>query len=96
MRRHPLDPFALVAGVVAIVAGTVATLHQSGAIALGLPAVVLLALLVLGLAGAALVLLSSRRPAGLSPPSDDATSTRQQRGEHADLIADAGADEAAG
>lgn len=66
MRRHPLDPIALVAGAVSIVAGVVAALHQGGAISLGLPAVVLMSLVVLGLAGAGLVLLSSRRPADLA------------------------------
>ena len=68
MRRHPLDPIALVAGVVSIVAGLVAALHQGGAISLGLPAVVLLSLVVLGLAGAGLVLLSSRPSADLATP----------------------------
>lgn len=74
MKRHPLDPLALVAGAVSIVAGVVAALHQGGAISLGLPAVVLLALLVLGLAGAALVLLTNRRPTDLTatvPPGGD-------------------------
>jgi hypothetical protein len=61
MKRHPLDPLALVAGVVTVVAGVIAVLHQSDVIPLGLSAVVLLGLVVLGLAGAALVVLSTRR-----------------------------------
>jgi len=70
MRRHPLDPLALVAGAVFVVAGIVAALHQGGAISLGLPAVVLLSLVTLGLAGAGLVLLSNHPPADLASPAD--------------------------
>lgn len=60
MNRHPLDPIALVAGVTSIVAGVVALLHQAGVVPLGPAAVITLALVVLGLAGAALVVLLQR------------------------------------
>ncbi len=60
MKRHPLDPIALVSGLVATVAGIIALLHQGGAIALGLPAVLMMALIALGVGGAALVALSAR------------------------------------
>lgn len=63
MRPHPLDPVALVAGVTAVVAGVIATLHQWGTISLGLPLVVALGVLTLGGASAALVILESRRRA---------------------------------
>ncbi len=61
MKRHPLDPFALVAGLIALIAGFTALLHQSGTIALDLTTVVLMALITLGVGGAALVVLDTRR-----------------------------------
>jgi hypothetical protein len=59
--RHPLDPVALVAGLTALIAGFTALLHQSGTISLDLATVVLMGLVVLGLGGAALVVLDLRR-----------------------------------
>ena len=61
MNRHPLDPIALVAGLVALIAGFTGLLHQSGAISLDLATVVLMALIVRGLGGAALVVRDLRR-----------------------------------
>ncbi len=61
MKRHPLDPFALVAGLIALIAGFTALLHQSGTIGLDLTTVVLMALITLGVGGAALVVLDTRR-----------------------------------
>jgi hypothetical protein len=61
MTRHPLDPVALVGGLVTLVAGVIALLHQAGAISLDLTKVVLMGLVVLGVAGGALVVLDGRR-----------------------------------
>lgn len=60
MDRHPLDPIALVAGLVTIVGGVIALLHQVGAFHLGPGSVFLIACIVLGTAGTALVLLMGR------------------------------------
>ncbi|MGB6059179.1 MAG: hypothetical protein WBF71_13060 [Microthrixaceae bacterium] len=61
MNPHPLDPIALVAGLVALSAGVIAVMHQSGAISLNLPLVIVLGLIALGIGGAALVVLESHR-----------------------------------
>ncbi|MGB3412005.1 MAG: hypothetical protein WBA45_12505 [Microthrixaceae bacterium] len=61
MNPHRLDPIALVAGMVTIAAGLIAAMHQGGAISLNLALVVVLGLIALGVAGAALVVLESRR-----------------------------------
>lgn len=61
MNPHPLDPVALVSGVIAIAAGIIGILHQSGAISLGLPLVIILSLIAVGVGGASLVLLEARR-----------------------------------
>ncbi len=68
MTSHPIDPVALVAGLVAVVAGLVAVLHQGGAISLNLPLVILLALLAVGIGGASLVLLESRKRGSVRGP----------------------------
>lgn len=71
MERHPLDPIALVAGLVTLTAGAIALAHQTGVIGLGPGPVALVALIALGLAGATLVMLSGRRadlaPVGTQP-----------------------------
>lgn len=64
MNPHPLDPIALVGGLVAMTAGLIAVMHQSGAISLNLPLVVVIGLMALGIGGAALVVLESRRRDG--------------------------------
>lgn len=69
MNPHPLDPIALVSGLVAIVAGIIAVTHQSGGISLSLPVVIVLGLMVIGTCGATLVILESRRRR--SPASPD-------------------------
>lgn len=65
MERHPLDPIALVTGLVTVVAGVIALLHQSGAFHLGFGAVALIACGLLGAGGVALVALTGR-PHGAS------------------------------
>lgn len=67
MDRHPLDPIALVTGLVTLAGGGVALLHQLGAFRLGPGPVTLIALVVLGVAGAALVLLTGRSTATITP-----------------------------
>ena len=62
MERHPLDPIALVAGLVTAIAGIVALLHQLGAFHLGLAPTVLIASGLLGLGGVVLVALTARPP----------------------------------
>jgi len=60
MERHPLDPIALVVGLSTIVGGIIALLHQTGAIRLGPGPLVLIACVVFGIGGAALVALTNR------------------------------------
>lgn len=60
MERHPLDPIALVCGLVTVAAGVIALLHQLGAFHLGVASVVLLGCGLLGAGGAALVVLMAR------------------------------------
>ena len=57
MERHPLDPIALVTGLVVVIAGVIALLHQLGAFSLGVGPVALIACGLLGAGGIALVAL---------------------------------------
>lgn len=61
MKPHPLDSIALIVGLVGMIAGGIAVLHQSGVISLNLGRVIVLALMTLGSGGAALVVLENRR-----------------------------------
>lgn len=63
MERHPLDPIALVCGLVTLTAGVVALLHQLGAFHLGAAAVTVLGAGVLGAAGIVGVVLATRASA---------------------------------
>ncbi len=74
MERHPLDPIALVTGLVTLIGGVIALLHQQGAFHLGVGPVVLLACGLLGAGGVALVVLTSRPPgpAPAAAPADPA------------------------
>jgi len=62
MNSHPLDPIALIAGLVTLVGGIVALLHQGGAMHLGPAALATIACVTLGLAGAGGVFLANRKP----------------------------------
>jgi hypothetical protein len=62
MERHPLDPIALVCGLVTVAGGVIALLHQLGAFHLGPASVVLFGCGLLGAGGAALVVLMARTP----------------------------------
>lgn len=53
MERHELDPLALIFGLVGLIAGVVALLHQSDVISLGPGPVLALSVLVIGIAGIA-------------------------------------------
>lgn len=66
MERHPLDPIALVCGLVTLVGGVIALLHQLGVFHLGAASVVLIGCGLLGAGGAALVVLIARQ-AQVSP-----------------------------
>jgi len=66
VERHPLDPIALVTGLLAVAGGLIGLLHQTGVFALGPGAFTLVAVVAFGVAGAALVLLTGRR----TPPDE--------------------------
>ena len=74
MERHPLDPVALVAGVLTVVGGVVALLHQTGAFGLDVGSTGLIACVALGVGGAALVALTNRSgaPARTEPGEEPA------------------------
>lgn len=61
MERHDLDPLALIFGLVGLLAGFVALLHQNGALALGPAPVLALSVLVVGLAGIAYAAVELKR-----------------------------------
>lgn len=60
MERHPLDPIALIGGLLAVLGAVIALLHQTEVIDLGPAPVTLIALIAIGVAGAALMLLANR------------------------------------
>lgn len=66
--RHPLDPIALVGGILTIVGGIVGLLHQTGVIRLGPAPTILLVLVAAGLGAAALIVLPRRAPTAAAPP----------------------------
>ena len=70
MKPHPLDPIALIAGLIAMIAGLIAVLHQSGVISLNLGLVIVFALMALGVGGAALVVLENRRRTRVTTKAD--------------------------
>ena len=68
MERHPLDPIALVCGLVTVAGGVIALLHQLGAFHLGPASVVLFGCGLLGAGGAALVVLMARHGSTAEEP----------------------------
>lgn len=72
MESHLLDPIALVSGVVTMIAGLLALLHQVGVFHLGVGPVVLIGCGLLGAGGVALVVLGARSVDPAGPPDQPA------------------------
>lgn len=68
MERHPIDPIALVAGLVTLAGGVIALLHQTGTVEMGAEATTIVACVMLGVAGA-LGVLCARIGAESGPTS---------------------------
>lgn len=82
MERHPIDPIALVAGLVTLAGGVIALLHQTGTVELGAEATAIVACIMLGVAGAAGV-MCARIGADRSPSAGSTSAVAGDTAPHA-------------